>query len=362
MNTPAILVLEDGANFKGYSFGAPVDAGGEVVFNTCMTGYQEVSSDPSYHGQMVVFTYPLIGNYGVTSEDDESRHPWAAAVVVREYCAEYSNWRAGGAFHDYLERYGIPGMFGVDTRALTRHLRTYGTMRAVMVRAGKRKLPIDELVAQANAVQPLSERPLVADSSVAAETAFSSGRPRIVLVDCGLKQNIARSLARRGAEVVIVPQTYSAQQVLALQPAGVLVSNGPGDPATLPWIVAMTQGVLDAGVPLLGICLGHQILGQAIGATTSRLKFGHHGGNHPVKDLTTGEVHITSQNHEYQVVEGSIPKDSGFFVSHINLNDGSVEGIAHPTRPAFSVQYHPEGSPGPQDNQYIFDRFMALVR
>jgi carbamoyl-phosphate synthase small subunit len=361
MNTPALLVLEDSSSFKGYSFGAPVDGEGEVVFNTCMTGYQEVSSDPSYHGQMVVFTYPLIGNYGITLDDGESRQPWAAAVIVREYCPQYSNWRAQEEFHEYLERYGIPGMYGVDTRALTRHLRTFGTMRAVMARAGQHKVPLEELVARARRVQPLSERPLVVESSITSETAFSGGRPRIVLVDCGLKQNIARSLARRGAEVVIVPQDCTTEQVIALKPAGVLVSNGPGDPATLPWIVGMTRGILAAGVPLLGICLGHQILGQAIGATTSRLKFGHHGGNHPVKDLTTGEVHITSQNHEYQVVEESIPKDSGFFVSHINLNDGSVEGLAHPTRPAFSVQYHPEGSPGPQDNQYIFDRFLAMI-
>jgi carbamoyl-phosphate synthase small subunit len=362
MSVPALLVLEDGSSFKGYSFGAPVDAGGEVVFNTCMTGYQEVTSDPSYHGQMVVFTYPLIGNYGVTGDDNESRHPWAAAVIVRDYCAEYSNWRASGEFHDYLERHSIPGMYGVDTRSLTRHLRTFGTMRAVMARANAHKVPLEELVARAKNVQPLSQRPLVAESSVSDQAPFSSGCPRIVLVDCGLKQNIARSLARRGAEVVIVPHNYSAEQVLALQPQGVLVSNGPGDPATLPWIVEMVQGILTAEVPLLGICLGHQILGQAIGASTSRLKFGHHGGNHPVKDLTTGEVHITSQNHEYQVVEASIPKESGFFVSHVNLNDGSVEGLAHPTRPAFSVQYHPEGSPGPQDNQYIFDRFLAMVR
>jgi carbamoyl-phosphate synthase small subunit len=234
-------------------------------------------------------------------------------------------------------------------------------MRAVLVQEGGR-FPKEELVARARAVQPLSERPLVAESSVDSVSQFANGRPRIVLVDCGLKQNIARSLARRGAEVIIVPHNYTARQILDLQPQGVVVSNGPGDPATLPWIVETTQGVLAANLPFLGICLGHQILGQAIGARTGRLKFGHHGGNHPVKDLTTGEVHITSQNHEYQVLEASIPQESGFFVSHINLNDGSVEGLAHPTRPAFSVQYHPEGSPGPQDNQYIFDRFLAMVK
>ncbi|MCL4532467.1 MAG: glutamine-hydrolyzing carbamoyl-phosphate synthase small subunit [Actinobacteria bacterium] len=361
MNKPGLLVLEDGAVFRGYSFGAPVDAGGEVVFNTSMTGYQEVATDPSYHGQMVVFTYPLIGNYGVTAADHESMRPWAAAIIVREYCAEYSNWRAEGEFHDFLACHGIPGLHGVDTRALTRHLRTYGTMRAMLVQDGER-FPREALVEQARAVQPLSERPLVAESSVDTQCPFSEGRPRIVLVDCGLKQNIARSLARRGAEVVIVPHNYTAEQILALSPRGVVVSNGPGDPATLPWIVEMTRGLLAADMPLLGICLGHQILGQAIGAKTGRLKFGHHGGNHPVKDLTTGQVHITSQNHEYQVLEESVPRESGFFVSHVNLNDGSVEGLAHPTRPAFSVQYHPEGSPGPQDNQYIFNRFLALVQ
>ncbi|MCL4534104.1 MAG: glutamine-hydrolyzing carbamoyl-phosphate synthase small subunit [Bacteroidetes bacterium] len=361
MSTRGLLVLEDGTVFRGFTFGAPVDAGGEVVFNTSMTGYQEVATDPSYHGQMVVFTYPLIGNYGVTLADRESSRPWAAGIIVREYCAEYSNWRAEGELHDFLARYGIPGLYGVDTRALTRHLRTFGTMRAVLVQDGEGSTRA-ALVERARRVQPLSERPMVAETSVEAQTGFAEGGPRIVLVDCGLKQNIARSLAKRGAGVVIVPHSYTAEQILALNPQGVVVSNGPGDPATLPWLVEMTKRLLAADMPLLGICLGHQILGQAIGARTGRLKFGHHGGNHPVKDLTTGRVHITSQNHEYQVLEASVPQESGFFVSHVNLNDGSVEGLAHPTRPVFSVQYHPEGSPGPQDNQYIFDRFLGIVR
>jgi carbamoyl-phosphate synthase small subunit len=247
-------------------------------------------------------------------------------------------------------------------------------MRAVLTRyAGE--ADVEALTLRAKNAIPLSDKNLVAETSVreeyvfqltspvlAAPAATADGRDRrVVVVDCGIKTNILRSLARRGVEVVVVPHSASATDILALAPAGVLVGNGPGDPATLPGEVAMVKGLLDAGLPLMCICLGHQLLGQAIGGTTSRLKFGHHGGNHPVKDLTTGMVHITSQNHEFQVDRDSISPESGFFVSHVNLNDGSVEGLAHPTRPVFSVQYHPEGSPGPQDNQYLFDRFVALV-
>jgi len=387
----AILVLEDGSAFRGFAFGASCDAEGEVVFNTGMTGYQEIATDPSYRGQMVVLTYPLIGNYGVATPDEESVRPWIAGLIVRDYYADYSNWRAEDDLARYLQRAGVPAIRGVDTRALTRRLRTRGTMRAVLTRYGGEP-DLAALTERARSVTPLGEKDLVGETSAKESYRYEgpdgplpqplpgAGRgegspfprgeggqgvrsvpPRVVVVDCGVKHNILRSLRRRGAEVLVVPHTATAEDVLSLRPDGVVVANGPGDPATLPSQVEMVRGLLASRLPLMGICLGHQLLGQAIGGTTSRLKFGHHGGNHPVKDLTTGRVHVTSQNHEFQVDARSIPPESGFFVSHVNLNDGSVEGLAHPTLPVFSVQYHPEGSPGPQDNQYLFDRFLRLV-
>ena len=366
MSESAMLVLEDGSAFRGFAFGALVDAEGEVVFNTGMTGYQEISTDPSYRGQMVVMTYPLIGNYGVTRGDAESGRPWIAALIVRSYYEDYSNWNAERELDGYLRDAGVPAMYGVDTRALTRRLRSRGTMRAVLAHCtGEPDLPA--LTTRAKLVTPLSEKQLVHETATNQTYSFvlpgvsGTGHGRVVVVDCGIKLNILRSLRRRGAEVIVVPHLATAAEVLALRPDGVLVGNGPGDPATLPAEVETVRGLLAAGIPLMGICLGHQILGLAIGGTTSRLPFGHHGGNHPVKDFATGRVHITSQNHEFQVDADSIPADSGFAVSQINLNDGSVEGLAHSTRPVFSVQYHPEGSPGPQDNQYLFDRFLDLV-
>ena len=366
MSDQSVLVFEDGSHFMGRPFGAPVAAAGEVVFNTAMTGYQEICSDPSYHGQMVVLTYPLIGNYGVAGLDDQSRRPWVAALIVREYCDDFNNWRAEGSLHAYLATHGVPGLAGVDTRALTRRLRTKGTMRAVLARwEGPDSLPA--LVARARAVTPLSEQSLVAETSLPAALTLAplaahDGPPRrVALVDCGVKQNIANSLRRRGVEVIAVPYSATIADLRALDPHGVVLSNGPGDPAVLHSVVQLVRDLLEVRMPLLGICLGHQILGQAIGATTSRLKFGHHGGNHPVQDLTTGRAHITSQNHEFQVDAATVPADSGFFISHVNLNDGSVEGLAHREWPVFSVQYHPEGAPGPQDNQYVFDRFLELM-
>ena len=385
MTERAILVLEDGSAFRGFAFGASCDAEGEVVFNTGMTGYQEIATDPSYRGQMVVLTYPLIGNYGVATPDEESVRPWIAGLIVRDYYADYSNWRAEDDLARYLQRAGVPAIRGVDTRALTRRLRTRGTMRAVLTRY-EGEPDLAALTERARSVTPLSEKDLVGETSVKESYRYELPHPpaplsacgeggdgepspitergervRLVVVDCGVKHNILRSLRRRGAEVLVVPHTATAEDILSLQPDGVVVANGPGDPAMLPSQVEMVRGLLASRLPLMGICLGHQLLGQAIGGTTSRLKFGHHGGNHPVKDLTTGRVHITSQNHEFQVDARSIPPKSGFFVSHVNLNDGSVEGLAHPTLPVFSVQYHPEGSPGPQDNQYVFDRFLRLV-
>jgi carbamoyl-phosphate synthase small subunit len=362
----AALALEDGAVFRGRSFGASVDAEAEVVFNTCMTGYQEIATDASYRGQIVALTYPLIGVYGVAEQHRESRQPWISGLVVRECYDDPSNWTAEGSLADYLRRWGIPGICEVDTRALTRRLRARGALRAVLV-ADARHLSDATLVERARAVTPLSEKDLVADASAPGTYDYATGageRRRVVAIDCGIKENILRSLGRRGVAVTVVPHTATAAEILALRPDGIVISNGPGDPARLTDAVetvrGLVQGAAGKGVPILGICLGHQLLGMAAGGTTSRLPFGHHGGNHPVLDLPTQQVHITSQNHEFQVDADSIPPSSGFYVSQVNLNDRSVEGLRHEDWPIFSVQYHPEGAPGPQDNQYIFDRFVGL--
>ena len=368
----AILALEDGAIFYGRPFGAQ-DAfargrRGEVVFNTAMTGYQEICTDPSYRGQMVVLTYPLIGNYGVTAADAESRRPWLSALLVRENCDEYSNWRATESLDDYLARNGIPGVCELDTRALTRHLRTYGSLRGVL-----RAFPADEtpdleaLIAEARAVASVSQLDVVAEVSTPTEylwetSAFPLDAPRIALIDTGFKRNIAHSLAERGLDVTIAPHDVDLAWLRDFAPDGVLLANGPGDPESVASVIALTRTLLDGRIPLMGVCLGHQILSLAAGARTSRLPFGHHGANHPVREERTGRVTITSQNHNFQVEAESVPVDSGFYVSHINLSDGSVEGLAHETLPIFSVQYHPEAAPGPHDNLYLFDRFAEYAR
>jgi len=405
-----LLALEDGAVFAGHPFGC-VEAlhggrRGEVIFTTSMTGYQEICTDPSYRGQMVVMTYPLIGNYGVTPEDIESRRPWLSALLVREYCEEHSNWRATTSLHQYLARHGIPGVHGLDTRALTRHLRSHGTLRGVLraypagVAPAREEMhaEIDALVSEARLVHSVSELGVVADVShskvqrwldcpcgprreqgtqdvgppVALHRAAGAGSllgrgvqgektSRVVVIDAGYKQSIARGLMERGLEVVLAPHTITRQQLQGLRPDGVVLSNGPGDPQSVGHLVELTRFLLAERLPLLGICLGHQVVGLAIGATTSRLPFGHHGANHPVKEIRTGSVTITSQNHNFQVDAASIPPESGFYVSHLNLSDGTVEGLAHDELPVVSVQYHPEASPGPEDNRYLFDQFAALV-
>ena len=362
---PAVLVLEDGSFHPGYGFGHPTDAAAEVVFNTSMTGYQEICTDASYRGQMVVMTYPLIGNYGVTGRDLESNVPWVAGLVVREYYDDYSNCYAERSLGDMLEYAGVPAISGVDTRAITRRIRTTGTMRGVLLQ-GERKESQAEMVAMARAVPSVSEIDAVGDTVGALAGLEYEQDPeqpmlRIVVVDCGIKWNIVRSLARREVRPIVVGHSASYEEIMALDPAGVVVSNGPGDPANLHGPIETLRRLIDSNLPIFGICLGHQLLGLAVGATTSRLKYGHHGANHPVKDHATGVVSITSQNHEFQVDGDSIPADSGFVVSKTNLNDGSVEGLAHRDRPVFSVQYHPEGSPGPQDNQYLFDHFLKMA-
>ena len=368
----AVLALEDGALFYGRPFGA-IDAlrngrRGEVVFATGMTGYQEICTDPSYRGQMVCLTYPLIGNYGVANEDVESRRPWLSALLVREYCDEYSNWRAAESLDDYLVRNGIPGLCEFDTRALTRHLRTHGTLRGVIQAYDAGATPdVAALVAEARSVRTVTELDVVGEVSQEevepwSQAAVEPGAPRVLLIDTGFKRNIARSLAERGVEVVIAPHDVDLATIHRLRPDGVLLSNGPGDPESVAELVELTRALLRERVPLMGICLGHQILGLAAGASTSRLPFGHHGANHPVREVRTGRVTVTSQNHNFQMDATTLPAQSGFYVSHINLSDGSVEGLAHESLPVFSVQYHPEAAPGPEDNRDLFDRFVAMVR
>jgi len=381
MPVPGQLALESGAVFDGVLFGAEVGAdgvNGEVVFNTCMTGYQEVASDPSYAGQIVVMTYPLIGNYGCTDAAMESWRMHARAMVVRELSPQIGHPRGERTLSDELRRWGVPGLAGVDTRALTRHLRAHGTLRGVIAPAGA--MSAAEQVARAAAAPWVSDEDLVGQTSIAApfevheeplddtleravRLAGNAGRfdgVRVAVLDYGVKRNMLRAVRSRGATVLVLRQDATIDEVMAQSPHGVILSNGPGDPSRIPHAVRLCQELLERRIPLLGICLGHQILGQAIGATTSRLKFGHHGGNHPVRDDVTGAVFVTSQNHEFQVDADSVPADSGWYVSERNLNDGSVEGLRHRSLPAFSVQYHPEGAPGPQDRGPVFDEFLAL--
>ena len=369
-------MLEDGRAFVGTALGADVVGEGEVVFNTAMTGYQEVLTDPSYAGQMLCMTYPLQGNYGVREADAESSRPWARAMIVRWACPTPSHHSSEASLDEYLQQWRVPAITEIDTRALTRHLRTHGTQRAVLTHEGEPpgQSRLAELAAAARHVTPLSEQDLVAETSRTTQVEWLDPlppelRPRrrtdgagltIAVVDYGVKSNILRSLRERGCRVIVLPHTADWRAVEASGADGLVLSNGPGDPAVLAGPVELARLALDR-IPLFGICLGHQILGLAAGATTSRLPFGHHGANHPVKDLESGLVHITSQNHEFQVDADSIPAGD-LAVTQRNLNDGSVEGLAHRTRPAFSVQYHPEGCPGPQDNQHLYDRFLEMVR
>jgi len=369
----AVLALEDGATFYGRPFGA-VEAlrsgrRGEVVFATSMTGYQEICTDPSYRGQMVVLTYPLIGNYGVAVDDVESRRPWLSALLVREYCEATYHWHAGEPLDRYLARHGIPGLCELDTRALTRHLRTHGTLRGVIRAYPANEAPdVAALVAEARAVRTVTELDVVAEVSEGAlatewPAPADPEAPRVLLIDAGYKHTIARQLASRGLRVVVAPHDITLRAVARLRPDGVLLSNGPGDPEGVQHLVAITRALVwDLNLPFMGICLGHQVLGLAAGARTSRLPFGHHGANHPVREVRTGRVTVTSQNHTFQVESAAIPVQSGLYVSHVNLSDGSVEGLAHESLPVFSVQFHPEGAPGPEDNHELFDRFAALVR
>ena len=372
----AALVLEDGRAFVGVPLGADVAGEGEVVFNTAMTGYQEVLTDPSYAGQMVCMTYPLQGNYGVRESDAESARPWARALIVRWACPAPSHHSSEGSLDDYLRLWKVPAIADIDTRALTRHIRTHGALRAVLVHESVplTEARLAELAVAARKVTPLGEQDLVAQTSRTTREEWLEPLPPelrmtrradgegllVVVVDYGVKANILRSLRERGCRVLVLPHSATWEDVKAAGADGLVLSNGPGDPAVLEGPVELARQAMGQ-MPTFGICLGHQVLGRAAGATTSRLPYGHHGANHPVKDLDTGRVHITSQNHEFQVDPASIPRGD-FYVSQRNLNDGSVEGLGHRTLPVFSVQYHPEGCPGPQDNQHLYDRFLEMVR
>ncbi len=380
----AILVLEDGSVFHGQGFGAAATVPGEVCFNTSMTGYQEILTDPSYKGQIVTMTYPLIGNYGVNSQDVESWAPHAGGFVIRELSPVVSNWRADHTLHDYLAQHGIPGIQGIDTRALTKKLRVRGALTGCISTAG---ISVEEALEQARAWGGMAGRdyvsavthkePFLWDAEDQDSAAFDITQennppaPRfirkplppadipIVAYDFGIKYNILRRLRQKGFKVQVVPAHTSAAEVLKYQPAGVFLSNGPGDPSALAGIVREVKTLVAHGIPIFGICLGHQILGQAFGGKTFKLKFGHRGGNQPVKDFESGRVEITSQNHGFAVDAASLPAD--VVVNRINLNDQTVEGLRHKTKPVFCVQYHPEASPGPHDSTPLFDEFRQLL-
>jgi carbamoyl-phosphate synthase small subunit len=352
----ACIALEDGRVFYGRSFGARGAREGEVVFITAMSGYQEIYSDPSYAGQIVCLTYPLVGNYGVTDADFESSRFHAEGVVVREHCEHPSSWRLEARLSDWLTERGIVAISEVDTRALTRHIRQAGELRAVL---STDDLDAPRLTERARASAGLVGTDLASRVTCAAPWSYAPGeRGRVVVYDFGVKRNILAEVARRGFAVDVVPAHTPAADVLAMNPVGVVLSNGPGDPAAVKGAPEAAAAILGR-VPVLAICLGHQITGLALGATTSKLKFGHHGANHPVMDLATGKVAVTSQNHGFIVEERTLP--AGCRVSHRSLNDGAVEGIAHDRLALVSVQYHPESSPGPHDSIHLFDRFADLT-
>jgi carbamoyl-phosphate synthase small subunit len=374
----ATLVLEDGTVIEGQAFGAETDAVFELVFNTSMTGYQEILTDPSYRGQGVLFTVSHIGNVGINLEDDESAKPQVLAAVIRSLSPVVSNWRSVLSLSDWLSKHNVPGISGVDTRWLTRKLRDGGTQKAALSTKGT---SAEKLIAMAREWPGLDGRDMVKevtceepyhwvddegakwvarkDNSML-DTRISNAEYRIVAYDFGIKENILRHLSSYGANVTVVPAGTNAEEALALKPDGIFLSNGPGDPAGLPYAVEAVSGLIESGVPIFGICLGHQLIGRALGADTHRLKFGHHGGNHPVQYLPNGEVLITAQNHNYCVTEGELNKDE-VEITYKSLNDDSLEGLRMKNKPVFSVQFHPEAAPGPHDAHDIFGEFFRMM-
>jgi carbamoyl-phosphate synthase small subunit len=370
----AVLALEDGRLFRGKAFGAAVERVGEVVFNTSMTGYQEIFTDPSYAGQIVVLTTPHVGNYGTSPSDAESSRPYIEGLVVREFSPISSNWRSTEVADEYLERGGVPVIAEIDTRAVVRHLRANGVMRGVISTSVE---DTDRLVALARAHKKMDGTDLASVVTTKQSYSWDAMEPKnetgdkllpaatsaekqmhVVAYDFGIKQNILRMLTRENCRVTVVPAKTSAKDVLAMDPDGVFFSNGPGDPEPLEYAIENVRAI-QGKKPLFGICLGHQIFGIALGGKTYKLKFGHHGGNHPIKNLETGKVEITAQNHNFNVDPKSLPEDVA--VTHVNLNDDTLAGLKHKTDPMFSVQYHPEASPGPHDSHYLFKDFRKMM-
>jgi carbamoyl-phosphate synthase small subunit len=354
-NMQARLLLEDGTLFTGTSFGSEGNSVGEVVFNTGITGYQEVLSDPSYCGQIVTMTYPLIGNYGIIRDDFESVRPFIHGFVVREHEEAPSNWRAQYTIGSLLKEYGIIGISGIDTRMLTRKIRHHGTIKGILTTASQSVAELADM---------LGQTPLMTDQVSRVSTKSVFGAPgykeRVVVVDFGAKSGIIRDLSKRDCDIVVVPQDTTAEQIRRLAPDGIMLSNGPGDPKDVPHAVQMVRDLIGE-FPIFGICLGHQLFALACGADTEKLKFGHRGGNHPVKDLASGRCYITSQNHGYTVNEDSFA-GTDLIVTHINNNDRTIEGLRHKKHAVFSVQYHPEAAPGPFDSSYLLDDFITMIR
>jgi carbamoyl-phosphate synthase small subunit len=373
-NATAVIVLADGTTFWGTGFGAKTVQVGEICFNTSMTGYQEILTDPSYAGQIITFTFPHIGNVGTNNEDIETLNPAARGLIVREDITSPSSWRAAKHFDAWLKEYGLPGIFGIDTRALTRAIRDKGAPNGVIAVNFKGEFDLAALQKQAKGWAGLEGMDLAKEVSCTQSyqwnektwdiqegyTSQTTPKHKVVAVDFGAKRNILRCLASAGCDVTVVPATATAEDILAHKPDGVFLSNGPGDPgATGMYAVPMIKALLEKNIPIFGICLGHQLLALALGGKTRKMHLGHRGANQPVKDLITGKVEITSQNHGFEVIEDSLPKN--VIVSHKSLFDGSNEGLSVTDKPAFSVQYHPEASPGPQDSHYLFQRFVDVI-